>query len=440
VTPPSAKRLAALALALAAWPAAARVAVLPLSGPHNHSLERQLSSSICGRLGCVPASQVMTGKKVDWDKVHRAKLDGVVVGGLSKSKRPQVLEVSLLSSDGQRAWREHYTISGGHISSSQLVQIRDGIVAAVRAGKTAAPPAAAPAVAAPPPAAPPPAGAAPGAAAAAIAPPPPGAIAPPPPGEIAPPPAGTDIAPPAAGATADLGGPSGPELLEIELAVQALHRSWTYAELDPASSLRTYSLGLFTQPRARLGIYPLRKPEGLLASFGLELAGAVAIGTVLAGSDPAQPKFPLSLWWLDIGLRVRMRLGSWTLGPGAGFRASHQSVSPNSQQTRLDGIPTVDARGLRLSVAADGPIAGPVGLTAEFAYILVLSTGLDTTITGSGPAFDGRVGVTWQVSRPLRLFLSGTFSQETYDVDASSGARSARAAAFGGELGFRLAL
>ncbi|HZJ52567.1 MAG TPA: hypothetical protein VFD38_00385, partial [Myxococcaceae bacterium] len=170
--PSSAARLAALVLVLAAAPAGARIAVLPLSGPRNGTLERQLSSSICARMGCVPASTVMTGKKVDWDKVRRARLEGVVVGGLSKATRPQVLEVSFLTPDGQRAWRERYTVVNGRISSSTLAQIRDAIAGAARQpAATAAAPAAKPA--------------APAAAAAAAASPgqssPPGDIVPPPP-------------------------------------------------------------------------------------------------------------------------------------------------------------------------------------------------------------------------------------------------------------------
>lgn len=171
---PSATRLLALVLLLVAGPAAARVAVLPLSGPHNANLERQLSATICSKLGCVPASSVMTSKKVDWDKVRRARLEGVVVGGLSKSKKPQILEVSFLTPDAQRAYRTRVTIVNGRISSTQLVEIRDGVAAAVRAARAPAAP-----VAAVPPATP-----APG----AVAKPPPAGTAPPPPGEIAPPP------------------------------------------------------------------------------------------------------------------------------------------------------------------------------------------------------------------------------------------------------------
>lgn len=425
---PIATRLAALALALVGTPAAARVAVLPLSGPQNHALERQLSSSICSRMGCVPASTVMAGKKVDWDKVRRAKLEGVVVGGLSKATRPQVLEISFLTPDGQRAWRQRYTIVHGRISSTTLVQIRDGILSVTRPAGPAQ--AARPAVATPP------------AAVARPPPAPPGEIAPPPPGEIAPPPAGTDIAPPSASAAAEVNGPPKPDLVELELAIQVLHRSWTYSGFNPAGGLRTYELSLFSEPRTRVAVFPLRWAEGFLASAGLELAGAVAIATVLAGSDPAAPKFPLSLWWLDAGLRVRMRVGSWIIGPGAGFRLSHQSVNPNSQGTRLDGIPTVDAKAVRLGLEFGGPIAGSFGLSGEFSYLLVLSTGLDAVAfpeQGAGPAFEGRLGVTWQVSRPLRLFLAGTFTQETYTLEAP-GATSARAASFGGELGFRLGL
>ncbi|HZW88360.1 MAG TPA: hypothetical protein VFF12_04715, partial [Myxococcaceae bacterium] len=310
---PSVSRLAALALVLVAAPASARIAVLPLSGPRNHTLERQLSSAICARMGCVPASTVMSGKKVDWDKVRRAKLEGVVVGGLSKETRPQVLEVSFLTPDAQRAWRQRYTVVNGRVSSATLGQIRDEVLAAARAPKAAP---VAPAAATP--AAPPVPGAA--AAPAAAAP-----IAPPPPGELAPPPAGTDIAPPSAAEAAELGGPPKPDLLEIEIAAQLLHRTWDYSGYDPAGGLRTYTLSLFAEPRARIGVYPLRSAEGVFASTGLELAGAVAVGAVIAGKNPAAPKFPLSLWWLDMGARVRFRLGSWTLGPGVGFRLSHQS-------------------------------------------------------------------------------------------------------------------
>jgi hypothetical protein len=174
----------------------------------------------------------------------------------------------------------------------------------------------------------------------------------------------------------------------------------------------------------------------------VELAGAVALGSGPAMTVPSAPKFPLSLWWLDAGLRARLRLGSWMLGPGAGFRMTHQSVGPNSQGTRLDGIPTVDAKAVRLGLEAFGPIAGTFGLTAEFNYLLVLSTGLDSEFPGqsAGPAFEARFGVTWQVSRLLRLALMGTFSQESYNLNASGSADSAKASVFGGELGFRLGL
>jgi hypothetical protein len=429
VTPtPSASRLAALVLLLAAAPASARIAVLPLSGPRNHTLERQLSSSICARMGCVPASTVMTGKKVDWDKVRRAKLEGVVVGGLSKATRPQVLEVSFLTPDGQRAWRQRYTVVNGRISTTTLGQIRDEVHAAAR------PPAAAPAPPTPPPAPPPaptPATPAAGAGAAAAA---------PPATEIAPP-AATEIAPPSSGAAAELGGPPLPDLVEMEIAAQLLHRKWDYSNLNPIGGLRTYTLSFFAEPRGRIGVYPLRAAEGAFASAGLELAGAVAVGTVIAGNDPAAPKFPLSLWWLDAGARVRFRLGSWTLGPGVGFRLSHQSVNPNSAGVTLDGVPTIDAKAVRIGLEAGGPIAGSFGLTAEFNYLLVLSTGLNTNTfpdQSAGPAFEGRLGGTWQVSRMLRLFLAGTFSQESYNLNDPGSAESARATVFGGELGFRV--
>jgi len=434
VTPTlSAPRLAALVLLISATPASARIAVLPLSGPRNHTLERQLSSAICGRMGCVPASTVMTGKKVDWDKVHRARLEGVVVGGLSKATRPQVLEVSFLTPDAQRAWRERFTVVNGRISSTNLAQIRDGVFAAARAtpGEKSAAPAAAGAAAAaatPPTAAPP------------TAPPAPGQIAPPPAGEIAPPPAGADIAPPTTSA-AGLEGPPRPDLMEMEVAVQLLHRSWSYSGYDPSGGLRTYTLSFFTQPRGRFGIYPLRAAEGLFASAGLEIAGAVGLGTVIAGADPSQPQFPISLWWLDAGLRTRLRLGSWTIGPGVGFRLSHQSVNPNSASATLDGVPTVEAKAVRLGLEVGGPIAGSFGLTAELNYLLVLSTGLDAATfpdQSAGPALEGRLGVTWQLSRPLRLFLAGTFSQERYTLKAPGSADSAQASVFGGELGFRV--
>jgi hypothetical protein len=441
VTPtPSASRLAALVLVLAAVPASARIAVLPLSGPKNHTLERQLSSSICARMGCVPASTVMSGKKVDWDKVRRAKLEGVVVGGLSKATRPQVLEVSFLTPDGQRAWRQRYTVVNGRISSTTLGEIRDAVHTAA-AGARAPSPAAAAAAAPPPPAAFAAAAAPPPSAPAAIA-PPPGEIAPPPAGtEIAPPPAGSDIAPPPATAAAELGGAPGPDLVEIEIAAQLLHRNWNYSGYDPAGGLRAYTLSFFAEPRGRIGLYPLRAAEGVFASAGLELAGAVAVGTVVAGNDPTAPKFPLSLWWLDAGARVRFRLGSWTVGPGVGFRLSHQSVSPSSTGVTLDGIPTVNAKAVRLGFEAGGPIAGSFGLTAEFNYLLVLSTGLDTATfpdQSAGPSFEGRLGVTWQVSRPLRLFLAGTFSQERYNLNAPGSADSAQATVIGGELSFRV--
>jgi hypothetical protein len=398
------------------------VAVLPLSGPRNQSLERQLSATICSRLGCVPASSVMTAKKVDWEKVRRARLDGVVVGGLSKSKRPQVLEVSFLTPDAQRAYRTRVTIANGRISSAQLVEIRDGVVAAARPPRPPAP--------VPEPA--------PGAAAAA---PQPGAIAPPPAGEIAPPPAGAVVPVGPEGATAEAEGPPKPPLVTIEMAAQLLHRDWSYTGTLTPNGLRTYTIPLMVEPRAVIGVYPLRYADGLVAAAGLEASGAVAISPLLAGSDPAAPKIPLSLWWVDGGIRVWLRLGSWRLGPAVGFRLWHQSLQPTSQS--VEGVPTIDAKAVRLGLGVDGPIAGAFGLTAELSYFFVLSTGLDAALfpgASAGPAFDGRLGFTWQVSAPLRLFLGGTFSRESYNLNGAGGAESAHASVFGGELGFRLGL
>lgn len=424
----SAPRLAALVVILAAAPASARIAVLPLSGPRNHTLERQLSSAICGRLGCVPASTVMSGSKVDWDKVRRARLDGVVVGGLSKATRPQVLEVSFLTPDAQRAWRERYTVVNGRVPSDALVQIRDAVAAA--ATKSSAPPAT---KAAPPPAA----AAATPPAAAAIAPPPPGEIAPPPPGALAPPAAG-DVT---AASAIDAGGRPKPDLVEIEVAVQLLHRTWDYSGYDASGGLRTYTVSLLTEPRARIGVYPLRGADGLFASAGLELAGAVGVGATVGGDDPAAGRFPLSLWWLDAGMRVRLRLGSWVLGPGAGFLLSHQSVGASSGGTTLGGIPTVNAKAVRLGLEASGPLAGAFGLTAEVNYLLVLSTGLDTAAfpdQSGGPAFEARLGLSFQISPLLRLLLAGTLSRETYTLNVPGSADSAQASVFGGELGIRV--
>src|SRR5262249_47347479 len=155
---------------------------------------------------------------------------------LSKETRPQVLEVSFLTPDAQRAWRQRYTVVNGRVSSATLGQIRDEVLAAARAPK------AAPVAPAPPPAttpaAPPVAG--PAAAARAAAAP----SAPPPRGELARPPVGTDIAPPSATESAELGGPPKPDLLEIEIAAQLLHRSWDYSGYDPSGGLRTYTLSI----------------------------------------------------------------------------------------------------------------------------------------------------------------------------------------------------
>ncbi|HET9158082.1 MAG TPA: hypothetical protein VFN91_15525, partial [Myxococcaceae bacterium] len=103
--------------------------------------------------------------------------------------------------------------------------------------------------------------------------------------------------------------------------------------------------------------------------------------------------------------------------------------------------PTVDAKAVRLGLEAGGPIAGPFGLSAEFNYLLGLSAGLDTGTfpdQSAGSGFEGRLGVTWQLSRALRLMLAGNFSKESYTLNAPGSADSAQATVFGGELGFRV--
>lgn len=418
-------RIATLALVMVAWPAAARIAVLPLTGAKNPSLERQLGATVCNRLGCVPSSTVLTGKKLDWSKVSRAKLQGILVERLSR-EHPQVLELSFFAANQKLAWRKRYRVAGGRISTATLVSIRDQVAAAAQKSITAAPP-----VKAPPPKPPTPA-----------APTPPGEIAPPPPGEIAPPSPELE----SAGAPESAAGAE-PSLIEVEVGIQLLHRKWDYQGLQPGTGLRTYSLSLETEPRVRIGLYPFRWPEGLVAQLGLELSGSLALGPVLDGPDPSAPKFPLSLWSAEAAVRLRLRLGDWTLGPALGFRLWHAAVQPNSTGATLSGIPAVDVHAARLALAVDGPLAGAFGVTGELSYLQILSAGQlfepPYFPSGSGaPSFEGRLGATWRASTNLQLFLAATGSVLNFELNDSSPPRatSARALAFGGEIGFRLGL
>jgi hypothetical protein len=202
-----------------------------------------------------------------------------------------------------------------------------------------------------------------------------------------------------------------------------------------------------TEPRLRIGFYPFRWTDGLVSSLGLELSGSLALAPVLAGPDPSAPKFPLSLWSADAAVRLRLRLGSWTLGPALGFRLWHAAVQPNSAGATLSGIPTVDVHAGRVALAVDGPLAGPFGTTGEVSYLQIFSAGqlfeAPYFPSGSGgPSLEARLGVTWRASGNLQLFLAATGSVLNFELNDASPPRatSARALAFGGELGFRLGL
>jgi hypothetical protein len=419
-------RIATLAAVIIAWPAAARIAVLPLTGVKNPSLERQLGAAVCNRLGCVPSSTVLTGKKLDWSKVSRAKLQGVLVGRLSR-EHPQVLELTFFGANQKQAWRKRYRVAGGRISTATLVSIRDQVAAAAQKSIPTAPPVKAP----PRPQPPTPA-----------APTPPGEIAPPPPGEIAPPSPALESAEAPASAAEEA-----PSLLEVEVGIQLLHRKWDYQGLQPGTGLRTYSLALETEPRVRIGLYPFRWPEGLVAQLGLELSGSLALGPVLGGADPSDPKSPLSLWSAEAALRLRLRLGDWTLGPALGFRLWHAAGQPNSTGATLSGLPAVDVHAGRIALAAEGPSASAFGFTGELSYLQIFSAGqlFEPPYFPSGkgaPSFEGRLGATWRASPNLQLFLAATGSVFNFDLNDASPPRatSARALAFGGEFGFRLGL
>ena len=80
-------------------------------------------------------------------------------------------------------------------------------------------------------------------------------------------------------------GPPKPPLVTIEMAAQLLHRDWSYTGTLTPNGLRTYTIPLMVEPRAVIGVYPLRYADGLVAAAGLEASGAVAISPLLAGSD-----------------------------------------------------------------------------------------------------------------------------------------------------------
>jgi hypothetical protein len=430
---PGARRLAAVCLLAAALlPGEAfarqpRTSILPFG---RHEVERQLRSSLCSAVTCVSPGDVTTKGRIDWRKVSAQQLTGVVTGRLTTDPKThrRLVDIQVFANAQVILVRKKVLLQQGYaLSPSALKALSADLVGVLmRAYGPGREPGAPPAAAAVPTPSPaevvPPTVAPPGAAAAGAA-----AAKPAAPAGARPP------AAPAAEAEAPAAeGPAAPEeawppLVEVQASAGILHRQYGYTGGQGTNPvLRNAIVPLAAQPTFYIAVYPLRAPDGVFSSLGIEAAASTSVGMQLQRENDTSGKtFPAVSFGANVGLRLNLRLSkAVTLSPVLGWQLYNFDVHIAADGTVLTGQPAVHWRAFAVGLKLDVAFNAWCSLFAEFSYLYVYSAGPLTsapyfTDSSASPSFDTALGLGFRVAPRVQLRVS--FVLARYAVDFSGG-------------------
>jgi hypothetical protein len=442
-------RWGAVVLVALAFPglveAAPRISLAPIQGDGG-AARKQLAAALCGTYDCVPISRVRTGGKLDFGKVRKLKLTGIVAGTVAK--RGRSLELALLTRSRRPVWRRSYPLARrGILAPDTLLQATQDLGDQLGG---AVPPAAAPLLPEqPPPVAPAPLPPSPAPTAPAPAAPPPTTRLEPVP--VAPPPPAAEparLSPPAERVARSPGGRR--LLVAVEAGAHLTQRKLGYDGVPSgATALRGYTADFVGSPRLRLEVFPLAvATDSVLSGLGLFGEYGFSIGLKSKDSAAGAAEHSTSLTRLQAGLLWRIRpLSSsrFALIPAVSFQQLKFTVDPLNNVT-IAGLPNSNLSGFKGALGADIPLGDAVSLLAAVGY-LKWTTAKDLVQGdvkffpgGSAYALEAEAGFSVALFGPLSLRVLGEYSRTKYSLDPDPTGTYAATGATEEYLGGRLML
>ncbi|MFN0061843.1 MAG: hypothetical protein ACKVPX_04920 [Myxococcaceae bacterium] len=444
-----------LSILLTAPAMAQRVSVTKFVGDSKGNVRAQIAKGLCAQIECVPPSRILTRNKVDFKKVSRSRVDGVLSGTLKGPKAKRTVVVKLLSASRELLWSETFALRKGKLRPADNRAISNAVVTLFPAQRTKPeePPAAD--TSAVPPAAPPSApvtGDRPffsdGAAEKSAAPP-----ATPPTSEPSSvvsaetePDAASD-APPAAAVSTDTGRPRHPYIV-ADLGLNLMWRSFTYDALTSGNLLGYRGLGIVA-PSIRVEGYPLAGMPGLIEGLGLFGEFGISIG--LGSRLDENTRFPSTLSWWKAGARWNIRPiwgSTFSFGPELAFRGQDFTTGAAEDGSVLTDLPDLHYRILEVGLHAEIPLGGFAVFHARAAYLAVLSAadllgpGFFPNGSGGGLELEGGIGVYLGLGELLQARLTGFWTRVGLgfqpDAAAAFQATGSGDSYYGGRLSLRL--
>lgn len=110
-------------LGLAVAPAAPRIAVGPVRGDSTEALAQQLSTNLCAIYECLPRKEIMTGGKVDLEKMRALNVTGFLFGAVSPKGEVVWLGLVQDSERPSRTWTFSVPSPSG-IAAEDLARLR----------------------------------------------------------------------------------------------------------------------------------------------------------------------------------------------------------------------------------------------------------------------------------------------------------------------------
>lgn len=235
-----------------------------------------------------------------------------------------------------------------------------------------------------------------------------------------------------------------PNALDLAVSGRAFARELSYS--GPVSPARPYVLDAAPSVRVDLAWHPAAHvTRGAATWFGLAAQYEMALG--LQSTDSSGTRYTTAAWTAMAGLRVRFPIDVPGLDLAAllGWRMQSFQVR-NDRGAALSAVPDLDVQALQLGVAARIPLATPLALTLDAAYL----HGLDLGAMGQRFPGSSTAGVLATAGLALRLVwkleLRAAFEMRLWahtlgrPAGAADAARSAEDRYLGGTFGLAVRL
>jgi hypothetical protein len=409
--------------ALARGQGAARLSIGAVQGENRRAVTGPLSAALCAGRECIPRSEVTRRGKVDFARMERREVAGLIFGSVTtRGGRARVwLALVTRSMTPARTWTFDLDAKGRLAPEAIQVVARDVDETVGRPTPRADPLAFPPLTTEGPRASEaPPQPPAAGPAVAPAAPPSRGAV----------PEAGATGREPGAPAPAEATAPREPAppplpLVVAELGAFLTSRNLTYQGVPSgASPLVGFRADVVAGPWARVEVYPFAPGgEGLAAGLApyLEAGASIGLTTSTAGAG-GTTDLQAQLLQLQAGVLWRLPIGGSrraAVVPGVAYQLLSFTFDPT-----YPGLPNSSLQGIRLCLGLEVPLGDVLGLQAQLAWVPWLSA---RDLVGS-PAFfpasgayglEAELGLSFAIAEPVSLRLAGTYALTRYALEAA---------------------